>query len=90
MTGASGDVGSSVVKIAKSKGARVIAVDRQVLEPEKARRLGIDLALSSQSNDIVNRVKQFMQGKGVDVAFDCVGGPLFEVALDSLGPGRRR
>ena len=90
VTGASGGVGSSVVKIAKSKGARVIAVDRQVMAPEMARRLGIDLALSGQSDDIVNRAKQFTQGKGVDVAFDCVGGPLFEVALNSLGLGGRQ
>ena len=90
VTGASGGVGSSVVKIAKSKGARVIAVDRQALEQEKVRRLGIDMALSSQSNDIVNRVKQFMQGKGVDISFDCVGGPLFEVALNSLELGGRQ
>ena len=90
VTGASGGVGSSVVKIAKSKGARVIAVDRQVMAPEMARRLGIDLALSSQSDDIVNRAKQFTQGKGVDVAFDCVGGPIFEIALNSLGLGGRQ
>jgi NADPH:quinone reductase-like Zn-dependent oxidoreductase len=90
VTGASGGVGSSVVKIAKSKGARVIAVDRQVMAPEMARRLGIDLALSSQSDDIVNRARQFTHGKGVDVAFDCVGGPFFEIALNSLGLGGRQ
>jgi NADPH:quinone reductase-like Zn-dependent oxidoreductase len=90
VTGASGGVGSSVIKIAKSKDAHVIAVYRQAPEPEKARRLGIDLALSTQSDDIVNRVKQFTQGKGADVAFDCVGGALFEVALNSLGTGGRQ
>jgi NADPH:quinone reductase-like Zn-dependent oxidoreductase len=90
VTGAGGGVGSSVVKIAKSKGARVIGVDREIPKSEEAKQAGIDLALSSQSDDIVNRVKQFTQGKGVDVAFDCVGGPLFEVALNSLGVGGRQ
>ena len=90
VTGASGGVGSSVVKLAKSKGARVIAVDRQVMEPEKDQRLGIDLALSSQLDDIVNKARQFTQGKGVDVTFDCVGGPIFEIALNSLGLGGRQ
>ena len=90
VTGAGGGVGSSVVKIAKSKGARVIGVDRQVLEPEKAGRLRIDLSLSSQGDDIVNRVRQFTQDKGVDVVFDCVGGPVFEPALNSLGLGGRQ
>jgi NADPH:quinone reductase len=90
VTGASGGVGSSVIKIAKSKSARVIAVDRKAMEPEKARRMGVGLALSSQSDDVVSRVKEFTQGKGVDVTFDCVGGPLFEIALNSLGLGGRQ
>ena len=37
-----------------------------------------------------DRVKQFTQGKGVNVAFDCVGGPLFEVSLKTLAPGGRQ
>ncbi len=90
VTGASGGVGSSVIKIAKSRSARVVAVDRKAMEPEKARRMGVDLALSSQSDDVVSRVKEFTQGKGVDVTYDCVGGPLFEVALNSLGLGGRQ
>jgi len=90
VTGASGGVGSSVIKIAKSRAARVIAVYRQAPEPEKARQLGIDLALSFPSDDFGNRVKEFTKGTGVDVAFDCVGGPLFEVALNTLGMGGRQ
>ena len=90
VTGASGGVGSSVIKIAKSKAARVIAVYRQAPEPEKARQLGIDLALSSPSDDFADRVKQFTKGKGMDVVFDCVGGPLFEIALNTLGMGGRQ
>jgi NADPH2:quinone reductase len=90
VTGASGGVGSSVAKLAKTKSARVIGVDLQAPDPETARRLGIDLALSSRSDDIPARVKQFTQGRGVNVAFDCVGGPLFEVSLNTLAPGGRQ
>ncbi len=90
VTGASGGVGSSVIKIAKFKGARVIALFRRTPEPEKVRQLGIDLALNIQSDDVVNRVRQFTEGKGADVAFDCVGGALFEVALNSLGMDGRQ
>jgi len=90
VTGASGGVGSSVIKIAKSMAARVIAVYRQAPEPEKTRQLGIDLALSSPSEDFVDRVKEFTKGKGVDVVFDSVGGPLFEVGLNTLGMGGRQ
>jgi NADPH:quinone reductase-like Zn-dependent oxidoreductase len=90
VTGASGGVGSSVIKIAKSKTARVIALYRRTPDPERASRLGIDLALSTESDDIMNQVKQFTRGQGVDVAFDCVGGGLFEVALNALGSDGRQ
>ncbi len=90
VTGASGGVGSSVIKLAKTKSARVIGVDLEAPDPERARRLGIDLALSSRSDDIPDRVRQFTQKKGVNVAFDCVGGPLFEVSLKTLAPGGRQ
>jgi NADPH:quinone reductase-like Zn-dependent oxidoreductase len=90
VTGASGGVGSSVIKLAKTKSARVIGVDLHAPDPETARRLGIDLALSSRSDDIPDRIRQFTQKKGVNVAFDCVGGPLFEVSLNTLAPGGRQ
>jgi len=90
VTGASGGVGSSVIKLAKTKSARVIGVDLQAPDPETARRLGIDLALSSRSDDIPDRIRQFTQKRGVNVAFDCVGGPLFEVSLNTLAPGGRQ
>ncbi len=90
VTGASGGVGSSVIKIAKSRSARVIALYRRPPSPERASQLGIDLALSTESSDITNQVKQFTGGQGADVAFDCVGSGLFEVALNALGPGGRQ
>jgi len=90
VTGASGGVGSSVIKIAKSKTARVVALYRRAPDLGTVSRLGIDLALSTESDDVTNQVKQFTRGQGVDVAFDCVGGGLFEVALNTLGPGGRQ
>jgi NADPH:quinone reductase len=82
VTGALGGVGSSVVKLAKIHGARVIGIDRHA---PKAGELAIDLGLSSETDDIKSRVKDFTAGKGVNVVFDAVGGPLFETALNTLG-----
>ena len=90
VTGARGGVGSSAAKIAKAKGARVIGVDREAVDPAKAQEFGIDLSLSSKSEDLAMQVQKFTGGKGADVAFDCVGGPLFEVALNSLGTKGRQ
>jgi NADPH:quinone reductase-like Zn-dependent oxidoreductase len=88
--GAGGGVGSSVIKIAKGRGARVIGVDRQALDETKARQLGVDLALASDSDAIANRVRELTLGMGAAVVFDCVGGPLFEVGLASLGLNGRQ
>ncbi len=88
VTGAAGGVGSSVIKIAKTKGARVIGVDRRA--PDEAQHPGIDLALSSESDDVVARARDFTNGKGADVAFDCVGGPLFETSLKTLALNGRQ
>ncbi len=90
VTGARGGVGSSVIKLAKTKEARVIGVDLEAPDAETTRRIGIDLALSSRTDDIRAGVKTFTRGKGADVAFDCVGGPLFEVSLTSLAQGGRQ
>ncbi len=88
VTGAGGGVGSSVIKIAKTKAARVIAVDRQA--PDKAGQSGIDLALGSDSDDVVAAVRDFTGGKGADVVFDCVGGPLFEIGIKALALNGRQ
>ncbi len=90
VTGASGGVGSSVIKIAKTKGSRVIGVYRQAPDERKIQELGIDLGLGTESDDIAERVKEYTQGKGVDVVFDSVGGPLFEVGLKCLGLNGRQ
>jgi NADPH2:quinone reductase len=89
VTGAAGGVGSSVIKIAKTRSCRVIAIERQTMTSDQVRRLGVDLALSSQ-DDIVSQVSQFTVGRGVDVVFDCVGGSLFEVGLKALGANGRQ
>ena len=78
VTGASGAVGRAVVQIAKWKGARVIGVDRTE-RPSEA-----DVFINTQMHDIVEECRRATGGKGADVAYDAVGGPLFEACLKSL------
>jgi NADPH2:quinone reductase len=93
VTGAGGGVGTAVVQLAKWKGARVIAVDRRTLPPEKLRKLGIDFQIDVSAGDydaMVQRVREITGGQGANIAFDCVGGPLFEPCLKSLGQRGRQ
>ena len=88
-SGAAGGVGSAVTQIAKWKGGRTIGVDRAPIAPERQKEYGIDRFLVADANenykDMVQSALRFSEGKGVNVAFDCVGGPLFEPCLRTLG-----
>lgn len=93
ITGASGGVGTAVIQLSKWKRARVIAVDRRVVPPEKQRELNLDFQIDISGGDydkMVQRVREFTQGRGADIAFDCVGGALFEPCLKSLGQHGRQ
>jgi NADPH:quinone reductase len=84
VTGALGAVGRAVAQIAHWKGARVIGTDI-VDGPSQA-----DHFLIASAPDLVAQVRAAAGGEGVDVAFDAVGGPMFEPSLKSLRVGGNR
>ena len=88
-TGAAGGVGSAVTQIAKWKGGRNIGVDRMLMSPERQREYGVDQSIAADPDsgfkNMIGGVLQFTAGKGVNVVFDCVGGPLFDPCLRTLG-----
>lgn len=93
VAGSSGGVGTAVIQLARWKGARVITADRRMLPTEKLRELGIDsqIDISAQDYDsMVKRVHELTDGRGANIAFDCVGGSLFEPCLKSLGQRGRQ
>jgi NADPH:quinone reductase-like Zn-dependent oxidoreductase len=93
-TGAAGGVGSAVAQIAKWKGGRTIGIDRYPISPERQQEYKIDKFLVADGIDgykaMIDDTLQFTEGKGVNVAFDCVGGPLFEPCLRTLGQRGRQ
>lgn len=81
--GASGGVGLTAVEIGKALGARVIAA---ASSPEKlavARAHGADEVIDYSAEDLKTRLKE-LAPKGVDVAFDPVGGDYFDAALRNM------
>jgi NADPH:quinone reductase-like Zn-dependent oxidoreductase len=89
VTGAAGGVGSAVTQIAKWKDGRTIGVGRSPMSPHLQTEFGVDHFLISDPAEnhksMVNGARQITGGKGANVAFDCVGGPLFEPSLRALG-----
>jgi len=87
--GAAGGVGLTAVEIGKAMGARVIAAASTAEKLAVARDHGADDTINYTTEKLTERVMELTGGKGADVCFDPVGGPLFDPALSSLGWGGR-
>ncbi len=81
---AAGGVGSAAVQLGRHAGARVIATAGGPDKVEVCRQLGADVALDSRADDLVDQIKAATGGRGVDVAYDPVGGDLFEVTRRAM------
>ena len=84
IVGASGSVGSAATQIAKWKGARIIGADRRKPAMPQA-----DESIDTTAEDLRESVLRLTGGNGADLAFDTVGGPMFEPCLKSLRRGGR-
>ena len=85
IVGAGGAVGQAATQIAKWRKARVVGAGR-----EKAGISGVDVSIDTTASDLRERVLEVTGGRGVDVAFDAVGGPMFEPSLRSLRQSGRQ
>ena len=87
--GAAGGVGLTAVEIGKAMGARVIAGASTADKLAVARERGADDVVNYATENLAERVLALTDGKGADVCFDPIGGPLFDAALSALGWGGR-
>ncbi|MEJ6577962.1 MAG: quinone oxidoreductase [SAR202 cluster bacterium] len=78
-----GGVGLLLTQYIKSLGGRVIATASTAAKQDLARSAGADLAIGYE--DFAIRVKEFTDGKGVNVIYDGVGQSTFEQGLQALG-----
>jgi L-iditol 2-dehydrogenase len=71
-----GMIGLCLVQVLRAAGcARVFAVDPQAERRELARKLGADVVLDPQADDVAQEVARATEGRGADVAFEAVGIP---------------
>ena len=85
MLGAAGGVGQSAVELGKIMGARVIAAAASDDKLEFCRGLGADEVINYSRESLKDRLKALTGGKGADVVYDPVGGPLAEEAVRATG-----
>ena len=88
VSGGSGGVGSAVVQIAKTLGARVIATAGTVEKRQRVEDCGADLVFDYRRPDLVAAVLAAAPG-GVDVHWETRREPDFDTALALLADGGR-
>lgn len=83
--GASGS-GNMHIQVAKALGARVAATVRSDDKGEFVKSQGADLVINTKRESVVERVKAWTSGQGVDVAIDNVGGSELIKTIDAIRP----
>ncbi|HKY61005.1 MAG TPA: NAD(P)H-quinone oxidoreductase [Gemmatimonadota bacterium] len=81
-------VGTAAVQLARAVGARTLGTSRTEWKLERARELGLDLAIRAGAEDFADAVLDATGGRGVDLILDLVGGgylPRNLASLASLG-----
>ena len=79
--GAAGGVGLAAVQLGKAMGARVIAAASSPEKLEVARQAGADDLIDYSDGKLKEKVKALTEGRGADVIYDPVGGPLFDQCM---------
>jgi NADPH2:quinone reductase len=77
---AAGGVGSAAVQLGRAAGAKVIAVVGSQEKVAVARKLGADIVIDRTEQDVIAAVQAATDGRGVDVVYDPVGGPAYEIS----------
>lgn len=82
--GAAGGSGIAAVQLGRALGARVVAVVSDEVRAEFCRGMGADETINHRDGDLVSRLRQITDGRGVDAVFDPVGGSVAEEAATAL------
>lgn len=68
-----GGVGLGLIQLARSRGARVIAVGRSQSKLDMERTLGAEAVIDATAGKVSGRIREITGGRGADVVFECVG-----------------
>ncbi|MGF1514649.1 MAG: zinc-dependent alcohol dehydrogenase family protein [Elainellaceae cyanobacterium] len=87
LTAATGGVGFAAIEIAKALGATVIATTRKQSKADALREAGADYVIVTDDEDLVQRVKEITEDKGVKLVFDPIAGKIIPDLINCLQPG---
>ncbi|KAI8995013.1 quinone oxidoreductase [Pilobolus umbonatus] len=83
---AAGGVGINLIQIIHFQGGIVIATTSTEDKMKLCKLVGADYVINYKKEDIVERVMEITEGRGVQAALDSVGKATFEASLESLAP----
>jgi NADPH2:quinone reductase len=83
---AAGGVGTIAIQLAKIWGAKVIAVTSTSEKAALAKKLGADVTIDANVEDLAVAMLAANEGKPVDLILEMVGGKTFDTSLAVLAP----
>lgn len=86
--GATGGVGMATIQLAKALGLTVLTTVSGDVKSGFAERLGADLVIDRNSEDVAEAARRFSEG-GVDLVVDHVGAATWQTSIAALRPGGR-
>ncbi len=82
--GGSSGIGTTAIQLAKAHGCTVITTAGSKDKCRFCEELGADKAINYRTEDWQRKVRDFTDGRGVDVLLDMVAGPYMQKNLDSM------
>ncbi len=87
--GGTSGIGTTAIQLCKAFGARVITTAGSDIKCGACRELGADRAVNYTDEDFVQAVREFTEGRGVDVILDMVGGDYIARDIEALAVAGR-
>jgi len=76
--GGGSGIGTAAIQLIRAAGGRIAVTAGSEAKLEQCRALGADLVINYREEDFVERVREFTDGKGVDIVLDMVGADYLE------------
>jgi NADPH:quinone reductase len=89
ITAAGSGVSTFAIQLCRTLGARVITTASSAEKLAQACALGAEAGINYRREDILERVRAFTDGEGVDVVLEHIGTPVWNACFESLKPGGR-
>lgn len=85
--GASGGTGSFALQLCRVLGTRAIAVTSSAAKARFCTEMGAEEVIRSDTDNVLDRVRELTNGRGVDIVFDHVGETVWPTSIESLAWG---